>query len=217
MRLLKNATMIIILSLLLPTACKAQRVFSEGVLRYAVSMYKISDRSLIQKGSFTLYIKGEAIRKDLILEDGFHHMVVHTGRDEIYSLQETEGQKLAISLSRTQLDKEQKKFRGLVCSPQNETRVIASLKSIKGIVRYSNGIETEIWFSNEWKLANQHIFERFPEVSFLPVIYTYPMADGIEIRLELEYCKSTPVANSMFRIPSGYKIISSEEYKRLSE
>lgn len=212
----RTASLIIFL-LLLAIYAKAQQVFSEGVLKYTVHMYNIANKNLMQKGTYTLYIKGNAIRKELTLEDGFHHVVVNTGTDEIYSLQETKGQKLAILLSRAQLDKDQKKFRGLVCSPLSESRTIAGLKSTKAVVRYSNGAETSVWFSNEWKLTNGYIFERFPDITMLPVVYAYTMSDGVEIQLALANCTATPVANSMFRIPNGYKIISAPEYKRLSE
>lgn len=215
MKLLKFISLII-LWIVPAKVTNAQSMFTEGILRYSVRMYKPTDNSIVQKGSFIISAKGNAIRKELKLNDGFQHIIINNGK-EVYALQEVDRQKLAINLSLAQLELEQKEYKNWVATPQNETRTIAELKCTKNTVKYKHGTNNEVWFSNELTLSNKHIFERFPDTELLPVVFTYSQSDGINVAFTLEEYIITPVANSIFQIPKGYKMISSQEYKRLSE
>jgi hypothetical protein len=170
-------------------------------------------------GTYTFTFKNGQIRKELKLTNGFQDIVlINTNNNTIYSLRNKNGKMFAIQLSMEEMTERQKQYKGYsITEESGKEKMFAGKKGIKSLVRYKNGMSSELYLNKDWYAEKSIAFERFPDARFIPLMYSYKDdARGFSMQMEVESISEEPVENSMFRIPEDYRIISNEEYKQLS-
>ena len=196
----------------------AQQPFTEGTVNYKV-VFENNDHKTFS-GTYCFTVKNGQVRKELTLSNGFQDIVlINTNNNTVYSLRTARnGKKFAIQLSLDELKGRQEQYRGFVLKEQNgKPRQVAGMTEQKGTLQYKNGKTAEISYTDKWYMEPGITYERFPEARFLPLAYSYiDEAKGFTMHMEAITVSSTPVENSLFRLPADYRVISNEEYKQLS-
>lgn len=197
--------------------CQAQKPFTEGTVVYNVTLSSQANQTF--SGTYTFFIKGNLIRKEIKLNNGYQDIVLlNCGNNKVYSLQNKNGKKYAIELSMQELQKRQARFDGFkLANETTDAKKIAGYAIYKANVKYADGSSPEVYYTKEWQPTETITFERFPNARFLPVRFSYTDEHGMTMTFEAQKIDLEPVENSRFRIPADYKMISYKEYKELSE
>jgi hypothetical protein len=213
-----NGRTLIFLFLFLDSGLYAvgQKVFIEGDMIYKVTLQSADNKEFT--GTYTFVFKGNRIRKELRLNNGYQDVVLlDCGKNKAYSLQKWNGKKYAIELSMEDIRKKQEFFDGFtVKNEENNSEKIAGYAVYKGDVKYHDGSNEEVLYTKEWQPSQAITFERFPDARFLPLYFSYKDENGVTMLFEAEKIEPRPVENAEFRIPPDYKIITNAEYKQLS-
>ncbi len=207
----------LILFLISAITCLAQKPFTEGTVIYNVTLASPSKQTF--SGTYTFFIKGNQIRKEIKLNNGYQDVVLlNCGTNKVYSLQNKNGKKYAIELSMQELQQRQAKFDGFkMANETNDTKKIAGYSVYKANVNYTDGSTPVVYYTKDWQPTQPITFERFPNAKFLPVRFSYTDEHGMAMTFEAQVIDLEPIENSRFRIPADYKMISYKEYKELSE
>jgi hypothetical protein len=211
-------TDILILFLLLTCLfCHAQKPFAEGTVVYKVTLESADHKTF--KGTYTFIIKGNQVRKEIKLNNGYQDIVLlNCGANKVYSLQNRSGKKYAIELSMPDMLKSQDKFRGFtIKNEMNNNKKLAGQTIYKANISYTNGTAPEIYYTKDWYPAQPVTFERFPDAKFFPMYFSYTDEQGMAMEFEIEKIEPGPIENAEFRIPAEYKMISYDEYKQFSQ
>ncbi len=210
-----NAGAILALLLCMVAPALAQKPFMEGVIVYKVKL-ATPDKHYYD-GEFTFTIKDGCIRKELKLSNNYQYiLLINTANNTAYSLVMRNGRKYAVQLKTEELENNQRKYEGFVLKEERNTgKVIAGYTVFKGSVTYADGSSSEIYSTPDWYPEKSLTYDHFPGAKFLPLSYTYKDESGSSMQFEAETVSISAVENSMFKLPSDYKIISNNEYKQL--
>lgn len=196
----------------------AQQAFAEGVITYAVTLEPPANQEGVTQysGTYTITIKGLDVRKELVLNNGFKATILTDG-GKLYTLREAQGAQYAIQLDPQDMEARTKKYAGYRLMGQDNVPEIAGLPATFTNVVYPDGSRAELIYTTQWTVATDlQLFERLPGLTQLPLSYRQRNEDGTAMFFKATSVAETPVAGSVFKIPVGYKIITSEEYKKLT-
>jgi hypothetical protein len=193
----------------------AQKPFSEGIIVYNVRLQSADQKTYTGLYSFT--IKGSQIKKELKLTNGYEEIqVLNCTANQAFSLKSVNGEKYAIQLNMADITKHQAPFIGLsVKNETNNNQNIAGKVTYKATVAYKDGSESEVVYTKEWFPALTVTFDRFPDVRFLPLSFTYKDERGATMQFDAVKVEAQPVENAIFRIPTDFKMIRYEEYQSM--
>jgi hypothetical protein len=206
----------IFLMLLATFRVQAQKIFTEGVMVYKVTLEAADHK--VYTGTYIFTCKGSKIKKELRLNNGYQDVVVlDCEHNKAYSLQKWNGKKYAIELSLDEIRRRQEPFDGyIVKNEESNTGKIAGYAVYRGYVNYHDGSNGEVLYTREWQPMQAVTFERFPNAHFLPLHFSYKDEHGATMTFDAEKVESEPVENAVFRIPPDYKTISNAEYRQMS-
>lgn len=206
----------VLFALLFAFTASGQKPFTEGVIIYNVRLE--SPDHQVYNGTYTYTIKGNELKKELHLTNGFEDVVlINGGANTSYSLHTINGTKYAIQLNMDDIIRRQEKYKGFATSGEQGGNVIGGVKSVKTTVKYKDGSGGEVSYTKDWYATLPATFERFPEARFIPLNYSYKDDKGITTTFDANKVEARPVENATFRIPAGYKMISYQEYQQMSK
>jgi hypothetical protein len=206
-----------------PFIAEAQQKFTEGIITYNVTITgKIptpADEPALtetKSGTMTISIKGDNIREDIKLEDGYTHAQISnyaTGKEII--LQTINTVHYAIEINLKDQRKNNVAYYGAEQLAGKGKKSIAGVDASESTWKYKNGTALNLYYSDAYELNHPEIFDQFPELKGIPAMYDIPMSNGFTTHFELKSIGAVPVDNATFRIPEGYRIISRKEYDKL--
>lgn len=203
--------------LILPLAGWAQKPFAEGVITYRVKLTPPNDAAdrAIQTGTFTVFIKDHFVRRDLKMGSGFQSsFLVDEAAGTTYSLQKTPTRQYAIKLTPQRIADRQERFAGYKLDDEKPIKVGGN-PCQQATVTYKDGTKESICYSKAWKLLQDNIFDRFPGLQSIPVVYDFHTSNGSLLHFEVERISQEPIESAQFRVPQGYQIISENEQQEL--
>jgi hypothetical protein len=206
-----------------PIVSRAQQKFTEGIITYNITIAgkvptPANEPALTESksGTMTISIKGDNIREDIKLEDGYTHSQISnyaTGKEII--LQAINTTYYAIEISLKDQRKNNAAYYGAEQQSGNGKKNIAGFDALESTWKYKNGTAISLYYMNNYELNHPEIFDQFPELKGIPVMYDVPMSNGFTTHFELKSIQAEPVDNATFRVPEGYRIISRKEYDKL--
>lgn len=200
--------------LLLFNNANAQRAFAEGTINYDISIDPPANQEgLVQyKGSYSIVVKGPFVKETLTLENGYVTTLLYNYRDSTaYSLKKLSNKNYAIQLDLKTMQNRRKKYEGYTLKQLKATKEIAGQTVNEAIVTYKNGNTSTIAYNIDLA-PGQVIFDNYPGIQYMLLSFTNYNDDGTAIHFTAKSIDETPVESAVFRIPSGYKIISNAEY-----
>jgi len=211
---------LLLVGLMCPVFAGAQQSFVEGCITYTVSMDPEGDPSGMTRhaGRYRIYLKDRMIRKELELDNGFRSVILWNGATRTaYSLQATADQHYAVQLSKEDLEAAQKPYLKFKLNDTEGEDHLAGWPCRRAMVNYGNGRQgTTLCYSPAWKINEPMLFEWFPGITVLPLSFEFRNAAGVLLRFHAETIVAAPMDHALFRLPPDYRIISNQEYKKLS-
>lgn len=202
---------------------QAQKLLSEGTITYKITISgkvptPANEPSITEtkSGTVSIRIKGDNIRQDIKLEDGYLHSQISnyaTGKEII--LQSVNDLKYAIEINIKDKEKQNNTYYNSTLTTNKDIKTFAGFEAISASVTYKNGSTLPLYILQGYYINYPAIFERFPDLKAIPASYDLLMANGFTTHFELTELKEGPVDNAIFRVPVGYRIIGQKEYEKL--
>ncbi|RYY19404.1 MAG: hypothetical protein EOO04_22095 [Chitinophagaceae bacterium] len=194
----------------------AQQLLSEGVITYKLTMANPQAPGEKTTGTYTIYIKGNLVRKDLSLSNGFRSTIIINGSNNTaVSLQSKNGRNLALQLDFASLLEKKRKYLGYRVQEGQPAATFASCDGNSYHVTYKDGTTTTVVLCDKWTLEAD-AFDRLPGVRQVPLTFELINDNGSVMYFQATEIQSKPIESSTFRIPSDYTLISASEYKEIS-
>jgi hypothetical protein len=215
---MRFSILLIITTLLAPFA-KAQEPLVEGTISYNVYLQPANGQESLgsQAGVYTLTVKGNQVRRELRMNNGYQSIVLYDGKaGSGHILQATPANKFAIALNAAEMAKRRVKWEGISYKTKGGTETVGGQSCTPTQALYPNGSVTNMCLSNV-PLAESFIYSRFPGIKTIPLNFDYQLRDGASIRFQLEKINVGPVETNQFRVPTDYKVLSSEELKNVED
>ncbi|KAA5536713.1 hypothetical protein F0919_03315 [Taibaiella lutea] len=202
---------------------QAQKLLSEGTITYKITISgKIptpaNEPSVTEtkSGTVSIRIKGDNIRQDIKLEDGYSHAQISnyaTGKEII--LQSINELKYAIELNIKDKETQNASYYKAALTLNKEKKTFAGFDAVSALLTYKNGTTFSLFIVPDYYISYPAIFDRFPDIKAIPASYDLLMTNGFTMHFELTSLNEVPVENAAFRVPVGYRIIGQKEYEKL--
>jgi len=185
----------------------AQRLFSEGVIRYKV--YTDGNDKVV--GHYIVLVKGNFIKRELKLTNGYTNNTIYNGKEGTSAtLKTVQGTPYALMLSKEEVDNASAKFKGAEYEFKKNKIEIAGYNAVRGIVRYPSGEEAKIAVTYELRSEDYHLLTMFPKLNGIPLEYVMDNGKS-SMRFVAEKVDIRNVGSEEFVIPKNYKIVTKKE------
>jgi hypothetical protein len=204
--------MYLFLSLLVGFRSYAQKIFSEGVIKYDVFL----NGSEKPDGLYSVTVKNNMSRRELVMNNGFNNILISnqkTGSTITFNVDAEN--KYALTMTASQVAEQNKRFEKAVFSFTNQTKTIAGYASSLATVRYLNGEEATFYFTADLLPPHESFNILFPGLQGVPLEYEVKSTTDKSIRFVATAFETKIVDVKVFDIPKDYKIVSKEELLKI--
>lgn len=195
----------------------AQKSLSEGSLVYTISVEtgsaepKMAD--MLDGATTTVYLKGNMSRTEMISGLGSEATIHNAATGNGVILKEYSGQKLMITLTPQDWQKNNKKYEGITFENTGETSVIDGYNCQKAVAKLKDGSTFTVYYTTDITLPNKNYDYQFKTLPGLPVQYEMQSAK-MNFKFTLSKINYDNVPASKFEIPkSGYRVMTYDETK----
>ncbi len=210
-------TILLASTLFVGVASKGQKNLTEGTLVYNISVEtgsaepKMAD--MLDGATTTVYLKGNQSRTEMISGLGSEATIYNASTGNGVILKDYSGQKLMITLTPQEWEKNNKKYEGITFENTGETAEIAGLNCKKAIAKLKDGSTFTVYYTTDVNTANKDYDYQFKTLPGLAV--QYEMQTGkMKFKFTLSKINYSGVPVSKFEIPkSGYRVLTYEETK----
>lgn len=198
-------------------ASDAQKSLTEGSLVYNISVETGSNQpkmaDMLDGATTTVYLKGDQSRTEMISGLGSEATIYNSSTNNGVILKDYSGQKLMITLTPQDWQKNNKKYDGIVFENTGETAEIAGFNCQKAIAKLKDGSTFTVFYTKDVNIANKDYDYQFKTLPGLAV--QYEMQTGkMKFKFTLAKINYSSVPVSKFEIPkSGYRVLTYEEAK----
>ena len=204
--------------LLIGLASRGQKNFVEGSLVYNISVEtgsaepKMAD--MLDGATTTVYLKGNQSRTEMISGLGSEATIYNSETGSGVILKDYSGQKLMITLTPQDWDKNNKKYDGITFENTAETSDIAGFNCHKATAKLKDGSEFTVYYTTDVNVSNKNYDYQFKTLPGLAV--QYERENGkMKFKFTLSKINYSVVPLSKFEIPkSGYRVLTYEETKK---
>ena len=212
-----HRSILFILFSMLALYSSAQKTLSEGSLVYNISVEtgsaepKMAD--MLDGATTTVFLKGNMSRTEMVSGLGSEATIHNATAGSGVILKDYSGQKLMITLTPEDWEKNNKKYDGITFENSGETSIIDGFNCKKAIAKLKDGSTFTVYYTNDVSLSNKNYDYQFKTLPGLAV--QYEMQSGkMKFKFTLSKINYDSVPASKFEIPkSGYRVLSYEETK----
>ena len=195
----------------------AQKNLSEGSLVYNISVEtgsaqpKMAD--MLDGATTTVYLKGNQSRTEMVSGLGSEATIYNASTGNGVILKDYSGQKLMITLTPQDWQKNNKKYEGITFENTGETAEISGFKCEKAIAKLKDGTSFTVYYTKDVNVINRDYDYQFKTLPGLAV--QYEMQTGkMKFKFTLAKINYSNILASKFEIPnSGYRVLTYEEAK----
>ncbi|MDQ6889252.1 MAG: DUF4412 domain-containing protein [Bacteroidota bacterium] len=195
----------------------AQKILSEGSLIYNISVEtgstepKMAD--MLDGATTTIYLKGNQSRTEMVSGLGSEATIHNATTGSGVILKDYSGQKLMITLTPQDWEKNNKKYDGITFENTGETSVIEGFNCRKAIAKLKDGSTFTVYYTTDINLPNKEYDYQFKTLPGLAV--QYEMQSGkMKFKFTLSKINFDNIPAAKFEIPkSGYRVLTYDETK----
>lgn len=195
----------------------AQKNLTEGSLVYNISVEtgsaqpKMAD--MLDGATTTVFLKANESRTEMISGLGSEATIYNASTGNGVILKDYSGQKLMITLTPQDWQKNNKKYDGITFENTGETSEIAGFTCQKAIAKLKDGSTFTVYYTKDVNVTNKEYDYQFKTLPGLAV--QYEMETGkMKFKFTLAKINYSSVPASKFEIPkSGYRVLTYEEAK----
>ncbi len=190
----------------------AQKIFSEGVIKYDVF---INDEKK-PGGIYIISIKGGNIRRELAMENGYNNITIYTVKNgKTLSINMADENKYALEMSQEEVNEKNKKFAGAVFKTLSDKKKIAGYPCDGNQVKYTNSEEADFYYTKELLPPSDNFIAMFPGLKGLPLEYQVKSGDKMTMKFVCKIVDNLVIDSKIFDIPAEYKIVTMAELQKL--
>lgn len=194
------------------SSMQAQKIFSEGSIRYDVFV----DGSLEASGVYVISVKGGMIKRELAMNNGYNNITIYNQKTgKTLSLNANEEQKYALEISESELKEKNKRFEHAQLTPTNNSKKIAGYTCSGMKVQYDQVEGNEIFYTADLVPLNESLNTMFPGLKGIPLEYDTKLASKGNMKFVAKAIEIKGLDNNQFNLPAGYKVVSKEELKNM--
>jgi GLPGLI family protein len=209
---------LLIFSVLISADSSAQKNLSEGSLVYNISVETGSTQprmaDMLDGATTTVYLKGSQSRTEMVSGLGSEATIYNATTGNGVILKDYSAQKLMITLTPEDWNKNNKKYDGITFETTVGTAVIAGFNCKKAIAKLKDGSSFTVYYTTDINVTNKDYDYQFKTLLGLAV--QYEMQSGkMTFKFTLAKINYSLVPSSKFEIPkSGYRVLTYEETKK---
>jgi GLPGLI family protein len=199
-------------------AAQAQKALAEGSLVYNISVEtgssepKITD--MLDGATTTVYLKGNQSRTEMISGLGSEATIYNAATGSGVILKDYSGQKLMITLTPQEWEKNNKKYEGITFENTGETLDISGFNCHKAIAKLKDGSSFTVYYTTDVSVSNKEYDYQFKTLPGLAVQYEGENGK-MKFKFTLSKINYTEIPAAKFEIPkSGYRVLTYEETKK---
>ncbi len=186
---------------------QAQQVFSEGKINYLVYADG-SDQSI---GSYTISIKGNFIKSDYELNNGFKSETIYNGKEGTSAtLKVIQNSAYALMQTKAEIDEANKAFAKAKYTYGSDTKKIAGYNTTSCEVSYGSGKKATLFLTKELKTESDKLLAMFPGLEGIPLEYSIDNGNS-SLRFSAQTVEIRNMDSEEFSIPKNYKIVTKKE------
>jgi GLPGLI family protein len=206
---------ILILLALTGVGAKAQKVLSEGVIVYDVSVQTGSSQAkmadVFDGATATVFIKGSQSRTDLKSAIGNSSTIYDSRAGIGVVLREFGAQKLMIRMNRQNWAEKNKKYEGVTYEKTNEAKKIAGYNCLKAIAKLTDGTSFSVFYTTELVLENKDNDAQFRNLPGVALEFE-SVVGSMRVNYSANRVSFDPVPMKQFEVPkSGYREMTYDE------
>ncbi|MEP7229232.1 MAG: hypothetical protein ABI691_03210 [Ginsengibacter sp.] len=203
---------------LLALFTQAQKALNEGSIVYSISVEtgstepKMAD--MLDGATTTVYLKDNMSRTEMVSGLGSEATIHNATTGSGVILKDYSGQKLMITLTPQDWEKNNKKYDGITFENSGETSVIEGFNCRKAVAKLKDGSTFTVYYTTDVTLSNKNYDYQFKTLPGLAV--QYEMQSGkMKFKFTLSKITYDSVPASKFEIPkSGYRVLTYDETKK---
>ena len=207
------------LMLLSPNFIFGQRKITEAKIIYEISYPEMMlDSQMLSNmpQESVVFIKGNLSRTDLDLGMGISSSTIfNSNTGEVIALTDLMGTKTAMKISREDQgrSKRQNKRSEMKVEVTDYTKEIAGYTCKRAVVNDFDETSLEIYFTEQISARTSATID-WEEINGFPMQY-YLIENGLRMLFKAKEVIPEQIADSVFEIPAGYKLITQEEMMKM--
>lgn len=191
--------------------CVAQKIFSEGVIKYDVFV----NGSAEADGSYFITVKNEFTKRELVMNNGYDNIVIYDfNHGTSISLNIDKETKYALSMKASEVQKSNERFQNARFVTKELTKKLCDYTCTKSLVTYANGDSAEFYFTNDLLPPNEAFNNMFPGLQGIPLEYEVK-SNTSTIKLVAVRVETKSIDQNVFVIPKDYKMVTREELEKI--
>ena len=186
----------------------AQKVFSEGIIKYDVFVNG-SDKP---DGLYIVTVKNGYTKRELAMNSGYNNVIIFNFKTgKTISLNVDAQNKYALEMSTEEVLLKNKNFEKAVFVPGTTKKQLAGHSSTNSAVTYSNGEKATFYYTTDLLPPNDAFNTMFPGLKGIPLEYEIKSAKAMMIRFVASLLETKSIDIKVFDIPKDYKIVTKKE------
>jgi GLPGLI family protein len=211
-----KSTLLIISILLFCTAgIRAQKILSEGIIYYDISVQTGSSEpqmaDMFDGAKATVFLRGSLSRSELTSSLGSTITIYDHRVGNGVVLRDFGTQKLLIKMNQDNWADKNKKYEGIEFKQTGETKMIAGYKCEKADALLKDGSKFTVFYTMEIKTENEDYDPQFKSLPGTALEYE-SVVGNLKIKYTASKISFDPVPMQKFEIPkNGYRELTYEE------
>jgi hypothetical protein len=202
----------LLLALLKPESVSAQKIFSEGVIKYDVYVNNEEKPS----GLYVVSIKSGNIKRELAMNSGYNNITIYTKKNgKTLSMNITGGEKYALEISQEELNEKNTKFADAVFSNLNTDKTIAGYHCMGNKVVYKDMETAEFYYTPDLLPPAENLVSMFPGLRGIPLQYEIKSNNTLTFKFVATLIDNMVIDSKIFNAPADYKIVTRAELEKL--
>jgi len=204
-----------IISVLVATNLMAQKVLSEGMIQYDISVQTGSSEAkmadVFDGATGLVFIKGNQSRTELKSAIGNSISIYDSKAGTGVVIREFGSQKLLIRMNAKNWTDKNKKYEGMTFTKTGETKKIAGYNCEQATAKLTDGNTFTVYYTTELVLENKNYDAQFKNLPGVPLEYESIMGN-LRVKYTASKISFDPVPVQRFEIPtSGYREMTYDE------
>ena len=192
--------------------CEAQKIFSEGILKYDVFINNEDKPS----GLYVISVKGGNIKRELAMNNGFNNITIYTVKNgKTLSLNLNDGNKYALEMSQEEVNEKNLKFSNAQFVDLNKQKKIAGYACMGNKVTYANSEKADFYYTPDLLPPTENFNAMFPNLKGVPLEYEVKSNPSMTMKFVATLVDNMVIDSKIFIIPVDYKIVTKEELNKL--
>jgi GLPGLI family protein len=207
--------MFLMLLILASASASAQKLLSEGIIQYDVSVQTGSSQAkmadVFDGATALVLVKGSHSRSELKSAIGSSITIYDSRTGNGVVMREFGAQKLLIRMNRQNWVDKNKKYEGITYSKTGETKKIAGYDCEQAIAKLADGTSFTVFYTTELRIENRDYDAQFKNLPGVPLEFESTVSN-IKVKYTAAKVSFDPVPIQRFEIPtSGYREMTYDE------